>query len=112
MIESLNLLLSLTIGLSVGFNILGLIFLYNMWKKIKKLDKKNTSNKKLINALFNSILRNDELVNRRIDGEIDRTNKMYTETNIYINDRINEVLKKFSEPTNNVKQVKKDLLID
>lgn len=96
--------------------ILGIIVMVKMYSDIKKL--------KVLVKSQEEINREDNLnIHRRIDGEIDRTDKLYEETNRYINSRMESVSRDFDEVyrqmdsrldklTNKLNPVKKDLLQD
>jgi hypothetical protein len=58
--------------------------------KLNKVSKQVTALKGNETEIINTLYKNDELVNRRIDQEIDRTNQLNTEVNKYIDHRFNE----------------------
>ena len=104
------------LGMVMVLGILGVVVVVRMYSDIKKL-------KRLVKSQ-EEIIREDNLyIHRRIDGEIDRTNKLYEETNRYINSRMENVSRDIDEVyrqmdsrldklTNKLNPVKKDLLQD
>jgi hypothetical protein len=104
------------LGIVMVLGILGVVVMVRMYSDIKKL-------KRLVKSQ-EEINREDNLIiHRRIDGEIDRTNKLYEETNRYINSRMEGVSRDIDEVyrqmdsrldklTNKLNPAKKDLLQD
>lgn len=78
------------LGMVMVLGILGVIVMVRMYSDIKKLKGLGKSQEEIIREV-------DQMINRRIDGEIDRTNKMYEETNRYINNRMEETSRNFDE---------------
>ena len=109
-------IIGMFLGMVMVLGILGVIVMVRMYSDIKKL-------KRLVKSQ-EEVIREDNLnIHRRIDGEIDRTDKLYEETNRYINSRIkdtssiiDEVYRqmdsRFDKLTNKLNPVKKDLLQD
>ena len=56
--------------------------------KLNKVSKQVTALKGNENEITNWIFTNDQLVNRRIDQEIDRTDNLYRETVEYVDSRL------------------------
>jgi hypothetical protein len=56
------------------------------------------------------------MINRRIDGEIKRTDELSTDTNRYLNAKVDEIYRfvdsRLDKITNKLNPVKKDLLQD
>ena len=77
-------------GMVTVLGILGAIVMVRMYSDIKKLKGLGKSQEEIIREV-------DHSIHRRIDGEIDRTNKMYEETNRYINNRMEETSRNFDE---------------
>jgi hypothetical protein len=104
------------LGVVMVLGILGVVVMVRMYSDIKKL-------KRLVKSQ-EEINREDNLIiHRRIDGEIDRTNKLYEETNRYINSRMEGVSRDIDEVyrqmdsrldklTNKLNPAIKDLLQD
>jgi uncharacterized protein YlxW (UPF0749 family) len=109
-------IIGMFLGMVMVLGILGIIVMVKMYSDIKKL--------KVLVKSQEEINREDNLnIHRRIDGEIDRTDKLYEETNRYINLRMESVSRDFDEVyrqmdsrldklTNKLNPVKKDLLQD
>lgn len=109
-------IIGIFLGMVMVLGILGIIVMVKMYSDIKKL--------KVLVKSQEEINREDNLnIHRRIDGEIDRTDKLYEETNRYINSRMESVSRDFDEVyrqmdsrldklTNKLNPVKKDLLQD
>ena len=104
------------LGVVMVLGILGVVVMVRMYSDIKKLKRLVKSQEEVIREI-------DLSIHRRIDGEIDRTNKLYEETNRYINSRMESVSRDFDEVyrqmdsrldklTNKLNPVKKDLLQD
>jgi hypothetical protein len=55
--------------------------------KLNKVSKQIEALKGNETEIINTIYKNDELVNRRIDQEIDRNDRLHTDTIVYINQR-------------------------
>ena len=66
--------------------------------------------------IFNDINRVSEELHRRIDGEIKRTDELSTDTNRYLNAKVDEIYRfvdsRLDKITNKLNPVKKDLLQD
>jgi DNA anti-recombination protein RmuC len=83
-------IIGMFLGMVMVLGILGVIVMVRMYSDIKKLKGLGKSQEEIIREV-------DQMINRRIDGEIDRTNKMYEETNRYINNRMEETSRNFDE---------------
>jgi len=109
-------IIGIFLGMVMVLGILGVVVVVRMYSDIKKL-------KRLVKSQ-EEINREDNLnIHRRIDGEIDRTDKLYEETNRYINSRMEGVSRDIDEVyrqmdsrldklTNKLNPTKKDLLQD
>jgi regulatory protein YycI of two-component signal transduction system YycFG len=110
-------IIGIFLGVVMVLGILGVVVMVKMYSDIKKL--------KVLVKSQEEIIREDNLnIHRRIDGEIDRTNKLYEETNRHFTARIDKVYKEIEEVyrqmdsrldrlTNKMSNpVKKDLLQD
>jgi cell division protein ZapA (FtsZ GTPase activity inhibitor) len=70
--------------------ILGIVVVFKLVKQVKEL-------KSFAQILETWVERNDELVNRRIDGEINRVNKMDTDLYSFIDSRLDKLENKLSK---------------
>jgi hypothetical protein len=110
-------IIGIFLGMVMVLGILGVVVMVRMYSDIKKL-------KVLVKSQEDTIIGVDNIIHRRIDGEIDRTNKLYEETNRHFTGRIDKVYKEIEEVyrqmdsrldrlTNKMSNpVKKDLLQD
>ncbi len=109
-------IIGIFLGVVMVLGILGVIVVVRMYSDIKKL-------KVLVKSQEDRITEVDNFIHRRIDGEIDRTNKLYEETNRHFTGRIEKVYKEIEEVyrqmdsrldrlTNKLNPAKKDLLQD
>ena len=109
-------IIGIFLGMVMVLGILGVVVVVRMYSDIKKL-------KVLVKSQEENIREDNLNIHRRIDGEIDRTNKLYEETNRYINSRMENVSRDIDEVyrqmysrldklTNKLNPVKKDLLQD
>jgi archaellum component FlaC len=109
-------IIGIFLGMVMVLGILGIVVVVKMYSDIKKLKVLVKSQEEIIREV-------DHSIHRRIDGEIDRTNKLYEETNRYINSRMESVSRDLDEVyrqmdsrldklTNKLNPVKKDLLQD
>jgi hypothetical protein len=56
--------------------------------KLNKVSKQVTALKGNETEIINTLYKNDELVNRRIDQEIDRTDRLHVDTIQYLDSRL------------------------
>jgi predicted Holliday junction resolvase-like endonuclease len=83
-------IIGIFLGMVMVLGILGVVVMVRMYSDIKKL--------KVLVKSQEEIIREDNLnIHRRIDGEIERTNKLYEETNRYINSRMESVSRDIDE---------------
>lgn len=80
-------ILSFVLGISVVLIILGAVLLVKTIKKVEKLE----SNAK--DAIY-WVQKNDEIINRRVDQEIDRVNKLHREGISYTDSRVDKLEQK------------------
>lgn len=80
-------ILSFVLGISVVLIILGAVLLVKTIKKVEKLE----SNAK--DAIY-WVQKNDEIINRRVDQEIDRVNNLHRESISYVDSRIDKLEQK------------------
>jgi len=84
-------LTSFIMGVGLVLGALGVGVMVMMVIQINKLKNKCKQLEEVQGHIFNDINRIDESINRRIDGEIDRTDRLFTETNRFINENISNV---------------------
>jgi hypothetical protein len=83
----------------------GVVIAFRTASKVAKQEKQLTD-------IENLISRNDELVNRRIDQEINRTNKLYSDSISFTDSRVDKLETKLTSIDNDgCKPVKKKKLI-
>ena len=93
-------ILAFVLGINIVLNILGAVLLVKIIKKVEKLESNEKDN-------IYWVQKNDELVNRRVDQEIDRVNRLHRESISYTDSRVDKLEQKILgniEP----KQVLKD----
>ena len=90
-------LTSFIMGIGLVLGVLGVGVMVMMYIQINRLKNKCFQLKTVQEHIFNNIDKVDDSLNRRIDGEIDRTNQLYAETNRYINNRMDDVDKMFGD---------------
>jgi len=83
-------IIGIFLGMVMVLGILGVVVMVRMYSDIKKLKVLVKSQEEIITGV-------DHNIHRRIDGEIDRTNKLYEETNRYFDGRIDSVNKDIEE---------------
>jgi hypothetical protein len=109
-------IIGIFLGMVMVLGILGVVVMVRMYSDIKKL-------KILVKSQEETIREVDHSIHRRIDGEIERINKINEETNRYINSRMQDTSRNFDEVyrqmdsrldrlTNKLNPTKKDLLQD
>ena len=108
-------IIGIFLGMVMVLGILGVIVVVRMYSNIKKLKGLVRTQQEIINNIYLRIDEVDQMINRRIDGEIKRTDELYTETNRYVNKHIDEVYRvidsRLDKITNKLgNPVKKDLL--
>lgn len=104
------------LGMVMVLGILGVIVVVRMYSNIKKLKGLVRTQQEIINNIYLRIDEVDQMINRRIDGEIDRTNKLNETTNRQIIADVDGIYKfvdsRLDKITNKLNPVKKDLLQD
>jgi predicted Holliday junction resolvase-like endonuclease len=117
-------IIGMFLGMVMVLGILGVVVVVRMYSDIKKLKKRLRGQEEINQSIYRRFEELDQMINRRIDGEIRRTDELYTETNRYISSRADETHKGFEEVyrimdsrldklTNKMSNpVKKDLLQD
>jgi hypothetical protein len=109
-------IIGMFLGMVMVLGILGVIVVVRMYSDIKKLKRGLKSQEEVDTSIDRRLDEVDQMINRRIDGEIKRTDEIYTETNRYVNKHIDEVYRvidsRLDKITNKLNPVKKDLLQD
>ena len=90
-------LTSFIMGIGLVLGVLGVGVMVMMYKQINKLKLKCSQMEQVQENIFTNINRTGDELHRRIDGEIRRTDELYTETNRYINGRMDETSRNFDE---------------
>ena len=109
-------IIGIFLGMVMVLGILGVVVVVRMYSDIKKL-------KRLVKSQEEIIREDNLIIHRRIDGEIERTNKLNEESNRHFGGRIDNVYKDIEEVyrnmdsrldklTNKLNPAKKDLLQD
>jgi DNA anti-recombination protein RmuC len=88
-------ILAFVLGAGSVFLIWGVVVAFRTANKVKELERDITD-------LHSWIQRNDELVNRRIDQEIDRVDNLNTASNKYIDSRVDKLESKFEAKFNDI----------
>ena len=84
-------LTSFIMGIGLVLGVLGVGVMVMMVIQIHKLKNKCKQLEEVQGHIFNDINRTDESINRRIDGEIGRTDRLFTETNRFVSENIGDV---------------------
>ena len=109
-------IIGMFLGMVMVLGILGVIVVVRMYSNIKKLKGLVRTQQEIINNIYLRIDEVDQMINRRIDGEIDRTNKLNETTNRHITTNIDEIYRfvdsRLDKLTNKLNPSKKDLLQD
>ena len=86
-------LTSFIMGIGLVLGVLGVGVMVMMYKQINRLKNKCFSMEQSQGHIYNDINRVSEELHRRIDGEIRRTDDLFTDSNRYINSRVEETHK-------------------
>ena len=109
-------IIGIFLGMVMVLGILGVIVVVRMYSNIKKLKGLVRTQQEIINNIYLRIDEVDQMINRRIDGEIDRTNKLNETMNRHITTNIDEIYRfvdsRLDKLTNKLNPSKKDLLQD
>ena len=84
-------IIGMFLGMVMVLGILGVIVVVRMYSNIKKLKGLVRTQQEIINNIYLRIDEVDQMINRRIDGEIDRTNKLNETMNRQITAHVDEV---------------------
>ena len=97
-------ILAFVLGVSGALLVWGVVVAFRTASKVTKQEKELTE-------VQNWISRNDELVNRRIDQEIDRVNNLHKDSISFTDSRVDRLEQKLSSIDNDgCKPVKKKLI--
>ena len=77
-------ILAFVLGASAALLVWGVVVAFKTASKVKEIER-------AISEQQDWILRNDELVNRRIDQEIDRVSQIYSESMKYTDSRVDKL---------------------
>lgn len=109
-------IIGMFLGMVMVLGILGVIVVVRMYSNIKKLKGLVRTQQEIINNIYLRIDEVDQMINRRIDGEIDRTNKLNETMNRQITVHVDEIYRfvdsRLDKLTNKLNPSKKDLLQD
>ena len=92
-------ILAFVLGVSAVAFVWGVMVAFKTASKVTQIEKAITEQQEWI-------LRNDELINRRVDQEIDRTDRMYSECTRHTDSRVDRLEHKYLEQTQSKKLIK------
>ena len=99
-------ILAFVLGVGIALLGWGVVVAFRTASKVAKQEKQLTD-------IENWISRNDELVNRRIDQEVDRVNKLYSDCISFTDSRVDKLEQKLTSINNDgCEPVKKKKLIN
>jgi hypothetical protein len=99
-------ILAFVLGVGIALLGWGVVVAFRTASKVAKQEKQLTE-------IENWISRNDELVNRRIDQEVDRVNKLYSDCISFTDSRVDKLEQKLTSINNDgCEPVKKKKLIN
>jgi hypothetical protein len=97
-------ILTFVLGAGIALFVWGVVVVFKTVKEVKQIEQTITGHQ-------DWILRNDELVNRRIDQEIDRVNNLHKDSISFTDSRVDRLEQKLSSIDNDgCKPVKKKLI--
>ena len=77
-------ILAFVLGVSAALLVWGVVVAFKTASRVKQLDS-------TISDIFAIVDRREEMVNRRIDQEIDRVNEIYRECTSFTNSRVDKL---------------------
>ena len=92
-------ILAFVLGVGIALFGWGVVVAFRTASKVTKQEKQLTD-------IENWLMRNDELVNRRIDQEVDRVNKLYSDCIRYTDSRVDKLEQKYLDQTQSKKLIK------
>ena len=98
-------ILAFVLGVSAALLVWGVVVAFKTASKVKEIEKQ-------FQALYTELSQRDELVNRRIDQEIDRVNQIYNDCIRHTDSRVDKLEAKIlSVDKDGCKPVKKKKLL-
>jgi hypothetical protein len=91
-------ILAFVLGVSIALFVWGVVVVFKTASKVKILERQLTDHEFVIN-------RNDELVNRRIDQEIDRTDNLHKDSISFTDSRVDRLEQKYLDQTQSKKLI-------
>jgi hypothetical protein len=92
-------ILAFVLGVSAALLVWGVVVAFKTAKKVNNINM-------AINDIYQVIRENNEMVNRRIDQEIDRADQFYTECIKHTDSRVDRLEHKYLEQTQSKKLIK------
>ena len=77
-------ILAFVLGVGIALLVWGVVVAFKTVKKVKQIEQRITSHQDWIS-------RNDEMVNRRIDQEVDRTNSIFNDCIRHTDSRVDKL---------------------
>jgi predicted PurR-regulated permease PerM len=97
-------ILAFVLGVSIALLVWGVVVAFKTVKKVKQIEQKITGHQEWIQ-------RNDEMVNRRIDQEVDRTNNVFNDCIRHTDSRVDKLEQKLTSIDRNGCEPVKDKLL-
>ena len=91
-------ILAFVLGVGIALFVWGVVVAFKTVKKVKQIEQRITSHQEWIQ-------RNDEMVNRRIDQEVDRTNSIFNDSIRHTDSRVDKLEHKYLEQTQSKKLI-------
>jgi len=91
-------ILAFVLGVGIALLAWGVVVAFKTVKKVKQIEQRITSHQEWIQ-------RNDEMVNRRIDQEVDRTNSIFNDSIRHTDSRVDKLEHKYLEQTQSKKLI-------
>ena len=91
-------ILAFVLGAGIALLVQGVVVAFKTVKKVKQIEQRITSHQDWIS-------RNDEMVNRRIDQEVDRTNSIFNDCIRHTDSRVDKLEHKYLDQTQSKKLI-------
>jgi hypothetical protein len=91
-------ILAFVLGAGIALFVWGVVVAFKTVKKVKQIEQRITSHQEWIQ-------RNDEMVNRRIDQEVDRTNSIFNDCIRHADSRVDKLEHKYLDQTQSKKLI-------
>jgi len=91
-------ILAFVLGAGIALFVWGVVVAFKTVKKVKQIEQRITSHQDWIS-------RNDEMVNRRMDQEIDRTNSIFNDCIRHTDSRVDKLEHKYLAQTQSKKLI-------